>query len=643
MSRDGIVTSQKRNTMGSRDPFTSNLSTGARSGQVDAASELRYRGFEEVIPIVAEGAVRATEAYAKIKKKEEDLAKEAEKKAAADFWAHSAFVRDAAWQEMTAEDRDKIAKEAAARGQLPGDYYAKSLELKFYKQLAAQGFSDSIISEGRDKYYYTEQAGTLFKTEDARIQRETQYKEQMNNSIIQGAVEAGFAVYDRKGQVDREATLDTINSINMSNKILNEANDETLWNLVGITPDQYQVALNNNNTTQIATMNSKLTQAVNKLMLDAGVKPLIIAMRNTDPTDFEKMNDLRGQFLTVATEASNKVNMLGLPQDVVTETRNQITNYTSLIGVNSLKDVDAINTFKANLEYIGYTLEANALADPGMAGSIKRAEKMYGPTVTAAWMQYNKNIFGDTPVDLPESAKKPILINATYGQLSGSIPTTGDEQIDKAAYNLAQQPLYSNDSKALTKQDLNIKENLLNMADIKFKTSNNNPSHKGRIEAQKEAVDMFTNKNVLANIDAIPNESPIKRSLLDSSYAQQFEYADTMTRPFLSGNNATLDLINFDVAKGEFVRGSEKDATEKEQASWMKPLKGLGNWITKSNVDDAISELNKTLEAMGNNRTRYIGKALSKEDLNEIARTLTDYINSSKEGKIKFLENVSVQ
>ena len=641
MSRDGIVTTRSRETISGREPYSSNVSTMARPGQVNAAPELKYRGYEEVIPGLLGLGVDAAEALVKLDKQKTKLEEEQLQKMSDEFWSNAAFVRDSSWQNLTQEERDRVEKEAAAKGQLPGDYYAKSIELKMQNQLNAQGGIPMRISAtSRDKYYYSERFRDAFATEDARVQRETVAEENMNNQIINKMVESGMAVIGPKGEVDRDATRQLALETAEANQILQRADDRTLYEAAGFTPEQYQMA----SDTQKVQMNSRLTQVINKLMLDAAVKPLLVKMRNTDSADFEKMNSYKREFLTILTEANNKVGMLNLPPDVVTEFRNQVTAYRNLVGDSNLNDVDAANTFKANMEFSELQLKAKALADPDLAGQIARMNSAYGPQVTAAVVQNSANISGDFNLSkIPASMKEVVIINASEGQLTGSLPYTGNPQIDSNAYNLAQQTLYTPSTQGPTKDasmNAKIKENALKIADEKFSlvaTGRGGYTNKERMDAQREAVEMFTNKNSLENIDTIGRDNVTRKNLLDSSYSLMFDYAHTNAKSFLSGNNSTLDLINYDVNKGMFVAGSDSDKTEKEQSIFAKPLKAIGNWVSSSKRDEAVDTLNLTLKAMGNNRARVITHNITADDLNEIAIQLTEDLNASYPGKIKIV------
>ena len=638
MSRDGIVTTRSRETISGREPYSSNVSTMARPGQVNAAPELKYRGYEEAIPGLLGLGVDAAEALVKLDKQKTKLEEEQLQKMSDEFWSNAAFVRDSSWQNLTQEERDRVEKEAAAKGQLPGDYYAKSIELKMQSQLNAQGGIPMRISaESRDKYYYSERFRDAFATEDARVQREIVAEENMNNQIVNKMVEIGQAVIGSNGEVDRDATLQLANEVAEANQRLQRADDRTLYEAAGFTPEQYQKA----SDTQKTQMNSRLTQVVNRLMLDAGVKPLLVKMRNTDSADFEKMNSYKGELLTILTEAYNKAGMLNLPPDVVTEFRNQVTAYRNLVGDNNLKDVDAANTFKAAMEYAGLQLQAAALADPGLAGQIARVSVAIGPQPAAAVLQNNNNISGG--FEIPASIKRVVIINASEGQATGSLPYTGNPQIDSNAYNLSQQTLYAPSTQGPTKDanmNAKIKENALKIADEKFSlvaTGRGGYSNKERMDAQREAVEMFTNKNSLENIDTIGRDNVTRKNLLDSSYSLMFDYAHTNTKSFLSGNNSTLDLINYDVNKGMFVAGSDSDKTEKAQSIFSKPMKVIGNWVSSSKRDEAVDTLNLTLKAMGNNRARVVTHNLTAEDLNEIAIQLTEDLNASYPGKIKIV------
>lgn len=641
MSRDGIVTTRSRETISGREPYSSNVSTMARPGQVNAAPELKYRGYEEAIPGLLGLGVDAAEALVKLDKQKTKLEEEQLQKMSDEFWSNAAFVRDSSWQNLTQEERDRVEKEAAAKGQLPGDYYAKSIELKMQNQLNAQGGIPMHMSAtSRDKFYYSERFRDTFATEDARVQRAIVAEENMNNQIVNKMVESGLAVIGSNGEVDRDATLQLANETTEANQRLQRADDRTLYEAAGFTPEQYQIA----SDTQKVQMNSRLTREVNRLMLDAAVKPLITKMRNTNSADFEKMNSIKREFLTILNEADNKVGMLNLPNDVVTEFRKQVTDYRNLVGDSSLKDVDVANTFKANMEYAELQLKAKALADPGAAGQLARMSSAYGSQVTAALVQDNNNLFGTfTFTEIPASMKEPVILNATEGQLTGSLPYTGNPQIDSNAYNLSQQTLYAPSTQGPTKDanmNAKIKENALKIADEKFSlvaTGRGGYSNKERMDAQREAVEMFTNKNALENIDTIGRDNATRKNLLDSSYSLMFDYAHTNTKSFLSGNNSTLDLINYDVNKGMFVAGSDSDKTEKAQSIFSKPLKAIGNWVSSSKRDEAVDTLNLTLKAMGNNRARVVTHNLTAEDLNEVAIQLTEDLNASYPGKIKIV------
>lgn len=641
MSRDGIVTTRSRETVSGREPYSSNVSTMARPGQVNAAPELKYRGYEEAIPGLLGLGIDTAETLVKLDKQKKKLEEEQLQKMSDEFWSNAAFVRDSSWQNLTQEERDRVEKEAAAKGQLPGDYYAKSIELKMQSQLNAQGGIPMRISAtSRDKFYYSERFRDAFATEDARVQRAIEAEENMNNDIVNKMVDSNLAVIGTNGQVDREATLQLANETAEATQMLQRADDRTLYEAAGFTPEQYQAA----SDTQKVQMNSRLTKEASRLMLDAAVKPLLVKMRNTDSADFEKMNSYKREFLTILTEASNKVGMLNLPSSVVTEFRNQVTAYRNLVGDNSLKDVDAANTFKAALEYGGYQLKAKAYGDPGVSGQLARMDAAYGSQVTAAWLQMNKNLSGDLLfTSMPAWVKEVIEINATEGQLTGRLPSTGNPQVDSNAYNLSQQILYTPSTQGPTKDDrmnAKINENVLKIADEKFSlvaTGRGGYSNKEREGAQREAIEMFTNENSLKNIDTIGRDNATRKNLLDSSYSLMFDYAHTNTKSFLSGNNSTLDLINYDVNKGMFVAGSDSDKTEKTQSIFAKPVKALGNWISSSKRNEAVDALNLTLKAMGNNRARVVTHNLTAEDLNEIAIQLTEDLNASYPGKIKIV------
>lgn len=641
MSRDGIVTTRSRETVSGREPYSSNVSTMARPGQVNAAPELKYRGYEEAIPGLLGLGVDAAEALVKLDKQKTKLEEEQLQKMSDEFWSNAAFVRDSTWQNLTQEERDRVEKEAAAKGQLPGAYYAKSIELKMQSQLNAQGGIPMRISaESRDKFYYSERFRDAFATEDARVQRAIEAEERMNNDLTDKMIEWNQAVIGPNGQVDRPATLELALKTAEANQRLQSADDRTLYEAAGFTPEQYQRA----SDTQKVQMNSRLNQEASRLMLDAAVKPLLVKMRNTNSADFEKMNSLKREFLTILTEASNKVGMLNLPPDVVTEFRNQVTEYRSLIGDSNLKDVDAANTLKAGMEYAGLQLQANAYGDPGVSGQYARMIAAFGPQPAAAVMQHTDNMFGDSTLSsMPAWIKEPVKINAAEGLATGSLPYTGNPQIDSNAYNLSQQTLYTPGTQGPTKEasvNAKIKENVLKIADEKFSlvaTGRGGYSNKERMDAQREAIEMFTNENSLENIDTIGRDNATKKNLLDSSYSLMFDYAHTNTKSFLSGNNSTLDLINYDVNKGMFVAGSDSDKTEKAQSIFSKPLKAIGNWVSSSKRDEAVDTLNLTLKAMGNNRARVVTHNLTAEDLNEIAIQLTEDLNASYPGKIKIV------
>lgn len=641
MSRDGIVTTRNRTTMAGKEPYSSNVSTMARPGQVNAATELKYRGYEDVLPGLLGLGVDTAETLIKLDKKEKKLEEEQLQKMSDEYWANAAFVRDSSWQNLTQEERDRVEKEAAAKGQLPGDYYAKSIELKMQNQLNAQGTIPMHMSAtSRDKFYYSERFRDSFATEDARVQRAIVAEEQMNNKIIDTMVESGLAVTGPNGEVDRDATRQLAIETAEATQRLQSANDRTLYEAAGFTPEQYQTA----SDTQKVQMNSRLTQVTNRLMLDAAVKPLITKMRNTNSADFEKMNSIKREYLTILTEASNKVGMLNLPPDVVTEFRKQVTDYRALIGDSNLKDVDAANTLKAQVEYAGLQLQANALADSGVYGQLARISLALGSQPAAALMQSIDNLFGGFDMSkVPANIKNPVRINAAEGQATGSLPYTGNPQIDSNAYKLSQQTLYAPGTQGPTKEasvNTKIKENALKIADEKFSlvaTGRGGYSNKERMDAQREAIEMFTNKNSLENIDTIGRDNATRKNLLDSSYSLMYDYAHTNTKSFLSGNNSTLDLINYDVNKGMFVAGSDSDKTEKAQSIFAKPLKAIGNWVSSSKRDEAVDTLNLTLKAMGNNRARVITHNITAEDLNEIAIQLTEDLNASYPGEIKIV------